>query len=83
MGSWLEALRQDKHEIFRAARDAHTAADLLLALELEPSIEKALASVNSHQAGAQIEEPSLTTSGQPPQLTLPLQIRSPSAEIAL
>jgi len=83
LGSWLEALRQDKHEIFRAARDAHTAADLLLALELEPSIEKALASVNSHQAGAQIEEPSLTTSGQPPQLTLPLQIRSPSAEISI
>ena len=31
LGSWLKILRDDKHEIFRAARDAHRAADLLLA----------------------------------------------------
>jgi antirestriction protein ArdC len=83
LGSWLEALRQDKHEIFRAAREAHKGADLLIALELEPSIDKALASVNSHHADAKIEVPSLTSSAQSPQLTLPLQIRSRSAEIGI
>ena len=31
--SWIEALQQDKHEIFRAAHDASVAADYLLALE--------------------------------------------------
>lgn len=30
LGSWLEVLRQDKHEIFRAARDATKIADFLL-----------------------------------------------------
>jgi antirestriction protein ArdC len=46
LGSWLTALREDKHEIFRAARDAHKAADLLIALELHKSIDQALAHVN-------------------------------------
>jgi antirestriction protein ArdC len=46
LNSWLEALRNDKHEIFRAARDAHRAADLLLQLELHQSLDKALAEVN-------------------------------------
>jgi antirestriction protein ArdC len=36
--SWITALRQDKHEIFRAAHDASSAADFLLALERERSI---------------------------------------------
>lgn len=46
VGSWLKALRDDKHEIFRAARDAHKAADLLVALELNKSIDEALAHIN-------------------------------------
>ena len=46
LNSWLESLRSDKHEIFRAARDAHKAADLLLQLELHQSLDKALAEVN-------------------------------------
>ena len=46
LGSWLQALRDDKHEIFRAARDAHRAADLLIALEIHKSIDQALAHVN-------------------------------------
>jgi antirestriction protein ArdC len=37
--SWLKTFRDDKHEIFRAARDAHRAADLLIALELNKSID--------------------------------------------
>jgi len=84
LGSWLEALRQDKHEIFRAARDAHKAADLLLALEIEQSFEKALASVNSRQVGGEIEERSLSPSEQPrPPLAVAVQLRSPSAEISI
>jgi antirestriction protein ArdC len=81
---WLEALRQDKHEIFRAARDAHRAADLLIALEVEPSFEKALASVNSTRTGGEIEERCSSPSEQPrPLLRVPLQIRSPSTEVSI
>jgi antirestriction protein ArdC len=32
VGSWIQALKQDKNEIFRAAHDASKAADLLLSL---------------------------------------------------
>jgi antirestriction protein ArdC len=46
---WITALRFDKHEIFRSARDAHRAADLLIALELHQSIDQALAHVNKPQ----------------------------------
>jgi hypothetical protein len=35
VGSWVEALRKDKSEIFRAAQDASAAADFVLALERE------------------------------------------------
>jgi antirestriction protein ArdC len=50
LGSWLHALRDDKHEIFRDARDAHRAADLIIALEHHKSIDQALAHVNKPQA---------------------------------
>jgi antirestriction protein ArdC len=46
MHAWLQVLREDKNEIFRAARDAHRAADLLIALEFHKSIDQALAHVN-------------------------------------
>src|SRR5213593_2068211 len=49
VGSWLQALREDRHEIFRATRDAHRAADLLLALELHKSLDQALAHVTNTQ----------------------------------
>ncbi len=54
LGSWLKSLRDDKHEIFRATRDAHKAADLLIALEHHKSLEQALAFVNKPQS---IDEP--------------------------
>ena len=47
VGSWIKALRDDKNEIFRAAKDAHRSADFLLALEREQSVTKALESVTS------------------------------------
>jgi antirestriction protein ArdC len=50
LASWLAALRSDKHEIFRAARDAHKAADLLLALEHHKSLDQALSHINKPQS---------------------------------
>ena len=38
VGSWIQALKQDKHEIFRAAHDASKATDFLLGLERDTSI---------------------------------------------
>lgn len=38
VGSWIATLKQDKHEIFRAAHDASKATDFLLALERDTSI---------------------------------------------
>lgn len=38
VGSWINALKQDKNEIFRAAHDASRASDFLLALERDRSI---------------------------------------------
>jgi len=46
----LQTLRDDKHEIFRAARDAHRAADLLLALELHKSLDEALSHLKEPHA---------------------------------
>lgn len=45
IGSWIKTLREDKHEIFRAARDAHRAADLLIALDRGLTPEQALRDV--------------------------------------
>jgi antirestriction protein ArdC len=42
VGSWIKALREDKNEIFRAARDASAAADYLLGLEREKTKAQAL-----------------------------------------
>jgi len=38
VSSWINVLKQDKNEIFRAAHDASRAADFLLALERDKSI---------------------------------------------
>ena len=40
VGSWITALRNDKNEIFRAAKNAHTAADYLLGLERTPELRR-------------------------------------------
>jgi antirestriction protein ArdC len=52
LGSWLKTLSDDKHEIFRATRDAHKAADLLIALEFHKSVDQALARINEPQLEA-------------------------------
>lgn len=41
VGSWIQSLRQDKNEIFRAARDAHKAADFIIGLDKSKPAEKA------------------------------------------
>jgi hypothetical protein len=51
--SWIQALKNDENEIFRAAKDANRAADFLLALEREQSVAKALETVEARtQSGA-------------------------------
>jgi len=40
VGSWIKTLQDDKNEIFRAAKDAHKAADFILALDKSKSAEK-------------------------------------------
>lgn len=42
LNSWIQVLQNDKNEIFRAAKDAHQAADLLLDLERGLTVEQAL-----------------------------------------
>src|SRR5262249_44828826 len=49
VGSWIKALRDDKNEIFKAAKDAHRAADFLVALDREQSVDKALRVVQETQ----------------------------------
>ena len=51
IASWISALREDKNEIFRAAKDAHRAADFLLVLEREKSVDKALEIINCSARG--------------------------------
>jgi hypothetical protein len=45
VASWVEVIKNDKNEIFRAAQDASRAAEFLLALEREKSVDKALEAV--------------------------------------
>lgn len=40
--AWIQVLKNDKNEIFRAAKDAHQATDLLLDLERGLTVEQAL-----------------------------------------
>jgi hypothetical protein len=42
LGNWVKVLREDKNEIFRAAAEAHKAADLLFALDRGLKPEEAL-----------------------------------------
>ncbi len=68
LGAWCAILGQDKHEIFRAARDAHRAADFLIALERFNSIEEALAHVNgqlTRDGQGQVEKEALHPVAEP------------------
>jgi antirestriction protein ArdC len=62
VGSWIKALREDKNEIFRAARDASGAADFLLALDRDKARAEALEaspdSVGPEQQRTEIDDES-------------------------
>jgi hypothetical protein len=52
VSSWINVLKQDKNEIFRAAHDASRAADFLLALERDRSIAHAALVLDSAELGS-------------------------------
>ncbi len=56
VGSWIQVLKQDKNEIFRAAHDASKAADLLLSLERDVSIADQNLDTASPEPSATITE---------------------------
>ncbi|PYT20634.1 MAG: hypothetical protein DMG57_41450, partial [Acidobacteria bacterium] len=51
VSSWINVLKQDKNEIFRAAHDASRAADFLLALERDRSIACEVPPLDSTELG--------------------------------
>lgn len=63
--SWVKVLADDKHEIFRAARDAERIADYVMELALEKSNEysqeQELAAIAPPQAAEPVEHPSATS----------------------
>lgn len=56
VGSWIQALKQDKNEIFRAAHDASKAADLLLSLERDVSIADQDLEIQAPENAATVSE---------------------------
>jgi antirestriction protein ArdC len=54
VGSWIQALRDDKNEIFRAAQDASRATEFLLALERDKTLGQSL--VDNAEAPAPVLE---------------------------
>src|SRR6185295_449965 len=56
VGSWVESLRKDKNEIFRAAHDASKAVDFLLALERDRSMAS-----DSSKAVPMHDQPSISS----------------------
>ena len=61
---WLDSLKKDKNEIFRAARDAHKAADFIFALEHGKSLEDALAVANDKPPQIEVEPPDLENTSE-------------------
>jgi antirestriction protein ArdC len=55
VGSWITALRDDKHEIFRAAQDASKAADFVLSLERDQALAEAV-EVEAPDRGEQVSK---------------------------
>jgi antirestriction protein ArdC len=66
LNSWVQALKNDKNEIFRAAKDAHQAADLLLDLERGLTVEEAL-KANRTAPARETAEPESTPERTNPQ----------------
>lgn len=59
VGSWLEALRNDPHEIFAAARDAQKIADFVMAFDLKLELDPLKSPSNVDDALASMPGPQL------------------------
>ena len=57
IASWLETLRSDRKEIFRAAADAQRIADYLLALHPDYAVRHLAATITAEDAPATGSEP--------------------------
>jgi antirestriction protein ArdC len=79
--SWLKTLRKDKNEIFRAARDAHKAADFLLAFEHEKSLAEAIAIAKGKTRETTEAAAEVPTAAQPAVIQ-PVKTTEPTAEAA-
>ena len=62
IASWLETLRSDRKEIFRAAADAQRIADYLLALHPEYAARHLAATISAEEAPAAGSEPQADSS---------------------
>lgn len=63
--SWLHALRDDKNEIFRAARDGETIKTWVMEPERRPELERAAKGVASEQSISESQEPAMSEARQP------------------
>jgi len=68
IGSWLEALKGDKHAVFAAAKAASKAVDYLieksLAVEVKQNVEHTADELQVDPAGAEVLEPLKVTSAK-------------------
>ncbi len=66
--SWLAALREDKNEIFRAARDAETIKTWVMEPEKRQALEQAAQqrTAGEKQAAGQEEDPAMSASAEKP-----------------
>ena len=78
IGSWLEALKGDKHAVFAAAKDASKAVDYLieksLAVEVKQDVERAADELQVDPAGTEVLEPLKVTSAKIAEIEPELEI---------
>lgn len=78
IGSWLEALKGDKHAVFAAAKDASKAVDYLieksLAVEVKQDVERGADELQVDSAGTEVLEPLKVTSAKMAEIETELEI---------
>jgi antirestriction protein ArdC len=75
VGSWIKALKEDKHELFRAARDAGEIADYVLALE---RAKTAQAEAEAPELTSEPHDEEVATQLEPPD---PVQYYEPEPQV--
>jgi antirestriction protein ArdC len=86
VGSWIQALQDDKNEIFRAAHDASAATEFLLALERAKSIGKEESATGPIPSSAVDSNPSAVLKddiGEIPNDGQPLKPTESNAELSI